>query len=245
MGLAAVWATNALWSHFNGNSDYQTSVNKRVTDAIYDKHVYELDGWDFLVLPLALKGVRAGARFLAPDMMESAVSNDNKAVEDAVFKEDKDNSEQIEEMMRQTLPIFLHAENAEDRDALLKALRSPISLSLPEEIKARILFKKEEDGGGPEALQKTFNMTENEVDAFARKAIAARIQDGAKFLVYCDQPLNDWARQLFNADGTLKEGQEVYEKLRDRWPAPAGVKHADNTITNENLEIAQSLAHYG
>src|SRR5262249_2094874 len=26
LGLAAVWATNALWSQFNGNSDYQTSV---------------------------------------------------------------------------------------------------------------------------------------------------------------------------------------------------------------------------
>ncbi|MCE9626243.1 MAG: hypothetical protein K8R69_12470 [Deltaproteobacteria bacterium] len=109
IGLALVWGMNKCFEWGIG-SDYEASVNRRVTDQIYDKHVYELDGWDFLVLPLAVKGVRAGSRFLAPDAMNWAVTVDNADLKAAVYAEDKKNSEAGEEFMKQLIPKMLFTE---------------------------------------------------------------------------------------------------------------------------------------
>jgi hypothetical protein len=215
LGLALVWGMNKIFQWSIG-SDYEASVNQRVTDLIYDKHVYELDGWDFLVVPLALKGVRASARFIAPDAMEWAVTKDNADLKDGIYKQDEKDSQDGEDMLRETLPAFLHAANAADRDDMLKLLRSPVELTGPENL--LMIAVRAKGVEGIKILKP--EMTEDEVETFLRKVIAYQVQSVAKGLVFVDRPLNNWAREVFNNDGTLKEGDSGVTKLTDRWPPP-------------------------
>src|SRR5262249_23502361 len=67
------------------DSDYDTWVNRRVADKVYDKEVYQLDSHDWFVLPLALKGLRAGARFLAPDAIDWSVAFDESKMRENVL----------------------------------------------------------------------------------------------------------------------------------------------------------------
>lgn len=238
IGLAAVWVMNKGFQWGVG-SDYEASVNRRVTDQIYDKHVYELDGWDFFVLPLAVKGLRAGSRFLAPDAIEWAVMKDNADLKEMVYTEDKDNSEKGEAYMREVLPLFLHAENAVDRDAFVALLRKAPELSFADVTKASVFFTQ-----GAEGLKKVYpEMNEEEIELFARKALAYQVQETAKFLVFVEQGVNDWAREVFNADGTLKEGEDAVKKLKERWPAPALPKKA--SLDSHDIELSQTLSKYG
>ena len=235
IGLAAVWVMNKGFQWGIG-SEYEASVNRRVTDNIYDKHVYELDGWDFLVLPLALKGVRAGSRLIAPDAMEWAVARDNKKLKADIYEEDKKSSEQGEEFMRQVIPLFLYAENSADQESFVKMLRNGPEISIADMPKAIIFINK-----GAEGLKNVFpEMNDEEVELIARKAFVYQIQQAAKFMVFVEQPVNDWARELFNSDGTLKSGDESLKKLKDRWPPP---KHA--TMDSHELELSESLSKYG
>lgn len=239
IGLAAVWVMNKAFQWGIG-SDYEASVNRRVTDQIYDEHVYELDGWDFLVVPLAVKGLRAGSRFLAPDAMEWAVTQDNDDLKAKVYEEDKTNSEQGEAFFRELLPHFLHAENAADRDAFLELLRKPSEMSVTDVPKALILFEK-----GAEGLKASYpNMSEEEIELFARKAFAYKVQECAKFLVFVEQPLNDWARELFNADGTLKSGEDAVKKLQDRWPRPSSLPKKAS-LDSHDIELSESMSKFG
>lgn len=239
IGLAAVWAMNKAFQWGIG-SDYEASVNRRVTDQIYDKHVYELDGWDFLVIPLAVKGLRAGSRLLAPDAMEWAVTKDNEDLKAKVYQEDKESSEKGEEFFRELLPHFLHAENTADRDAFLELLRKPQEFSLGEVHKATLFLTQGADG-----LKASYpNMSEEEVELFARKAFAYKVQECAKFLVFVEQPVNDWARELFNADGTLKSGEDAVKKLQDRWPRPSSLPKKAS-LDSHDIELSESMSKYG
>ncbi|MCE9626244.1 MAG: hypothetical protein K8R69_12475 [Deltaproteobacteria bacterium] len=54
--------------------------------------------------------------------------------------------------------------------------------------------------------------------------------------------MNDWAREIFNSDGTLKEGEDALKKLKDRWP-PVFIKKAE--LNSHDLELSDSMSHYG
>ncbi|MFO1463122.1 MAG: hypothetical protein U1F66_05050 [bacterium] len=237
IGLALVWGMNKAFQWGIG-SDYEASVNQRVTDQIYDKHVYKLDGWDILVLPLAVKGMRAGSRLLAPDAMNWAVAVDNKDLKQKVYDDDKGYSEKGEELMREVMPNFLFAEKAEDREALLAMLRKPTELSVADIPKSVTFFSQ-----GAEGLKKAYpEMSDDDIELFARKALVFKIQEVAKNLVFIEQPLNDWAREVFNSDGTLKGDEESLKKIKDRWPYN-GPKKA--SLDSHDLELSQSLSKYG
>ena len=215
VGLALVWGMNKIFQWGIG-SDYEASVNQRVTSKIYDEHVYKLDGWDLLVLPLAVKGVRASARFIAPDAMEWAVTKDNADLKEGIYKQDEKDSQDGEDMMREALPAFLHSANSADREEMLKLLRSPIELNKYESLLMFAVKTK-----GVEGLRSWKpDMTDDEVETFLRKVIAYQVQQVAKGLVFVDRPLNNWAREIFNSDGTIKEGDASATKLTDRWPPP-------------------------
>jgi len=237
LGLALVWGMNKAFEWGIG-SDYKASIYKRVTDQVYDKHVYELDGWDFLVLPLALKGIRASSRFIAPDAMNWAVSKDNDDLVNKVIQEDKDYSEQGEQFMREIMPQFLFAPEQSDRDALIAMLRKPAEMPFTD-IPKLVAFKKD----GASGLRAAYpNMSDEDVELFARKAYVYQIQDVAKNLVFIDQELNGWAREVFNSDGTLKGDEESLKKIQERWPNPY-LKKAE--LNSHDLELSDSLSHYG
>lgn len=216
VGLALVWGMNKIFQWGVG-SDYEASVNQRVTDLIYDEHVYKLSGWDLLVLPLAVKGIRAGSRFIAPDAMEWAVTKDNADLKAGIYEQDDKDSQQGEDFMREALPHFLHSANASDREEMLKLLRSPINLNYRETLLSIGLKTKGVEGIKAIAPE----MSDDEVETFCRKFLAYQIQQTAKSLVFIDRPLNKWSWEVFNKDGTLQEGDTAATKLTDRWPPPA------------------------
>jgi hypothetical protein len=219
VGLALVWGMNKIFQWGVG-SDYEASVNQRVTDLIYDENVYKLSGWDLLVIPLAFKGVRASCRFIAPDAMEWAVTKDNADLKEDIYKKDEKDSEAGEDMMRETLPHFLHSANAEDRKEMLKLLGSPVEFSNSENLLVlAIKVKPDED---PLATIKALkpDMSEADTEAFLRKFIAYQVQQVAKGLVFVERPVNNWSREIFTKDGILREGETAPTKLTDRWPPP-------------------------
>ncbi|HEX5035011.1 MAG TPA: hypothetical protein VFW62_11055, partial [bacterium] len=223
VGLALVWGMNKIFQAAIG-SDYEASVNKRVTDLIYDEHVYKLDKWDFLALPLALKGVRASCRFIAPDAMEWGVMKDNQDLRDDIYKQDEKDSEKGEDMMREVLPTFLHATNEADREQMLKLLGSPVEFDAAENFLVLAIMGSQagSDPKDPASIVKTLkpNMSDDEVETFLRKFLAYQTQQVAKGLVFVDRPLNRWAREIFTEDGILRTGDTARTKLIDRWPPP-------------------------
>ena len=197
------------------------------------------------MLPLAVKGVRASCRAIAPDAMEWAVTADNADLKKGVYEEDKSNSEKGEEYLRQVLPLFLNAENPADTESFLAMLRKPITMGMPEMAKLVVYSTR-----GVEGLKSVYpEMNEEDVELFARKALAHQVQETAKFMVFVEQPVNDWAREIFNSDGTLKSEEAAAKKLKDRWPpppaqpAPPSPKGA--TLDSHQLELSQSLSKYG
>lgn len=216
VGLALVWGMNKIFQLGVG-SDYEASVNQRVTDLIYNEHVYKLNGWDLLVLPLAVKGIRAGSRFLAPDAMEWAVTKDNADLKAGIYEQDEKDSQQGDDFMREALPPFLYSANPADREEMLKLLRSPITLNMQETLLSVAL--KTNGVAGIKSMKPDW--TDDQVEGFCRKYLAYQIQQTAKSLVFIDRPLNKWSWEVFNKDGTLQAGDTAATKLTDRWPPPA------------------------
>ena len=224
--LLAVQALNygVKWLLVDG--DYDASLNKRATDIVYkEDDVYELRWYDVFILPAAVKLVRGGCRWIAPDAMEWGVTltGHGEDVKDQLEKQDRDASVELTQFINEVLPPLMHydKEIGVDPNTTIEMLKDPIDLSIPE-IWQEVTLEHD----GAEALMKEENMTAQEVEAFARKVTLKKVQDAAKFLVYVDQDLNQWSHAIFNANGTLKENvvggtyeEQPYAKLLHHLPA--------------------------
>jgi hypothetical protein len=224
----AVMAFNYGFKWAMGLGDYESWVNKRVTDRVYDEEVYELDGWDLLILPLAVKGIRAGCRELAPDAMNWAVMKDNGKIKKEILKGDADTSREIRSYMGESLPVLLSLPGQYDptdpksyQEFDLSELEEPIEQNLYEHSIAKTLAT-----GDPQLVQKMLNIGEEKYFHLLRRYHLSQIQKGAQFLVAVDQPLNDWARRIFKSDGTMRagKGEELLYMLGDpdTYSDPAG-----------------------
>ena len=72
--------TSSLWP-----TSAEKDLNRAVADRVYDENVYTLDSYDILLLPLVLKGLRAGSRWLLPTLTEAAVSADHPEIRDQIL----------------------------------------------------------------------------------------------------------------------------------------------------------------
>lgn len=227
-GLAAVWALDMGIRHFAVGSDYEASINSRVTDQVYhDDGLYDW-GWKKIINPLSwLNKSRRVFRAVAPSAMEWAVADlDNDDLKKKMYAEDLATSKELTGMIQEIIPPFLHSEHWEDVNEAIVLLRDQkIVLNPIEQVQETQLSQ-----GGVEGLKQLYPyMSEEDVEHFCRKVLLKRVQEAASFLVYVDQHENDWAREIFNQDGTLKgeadaNGQYPYEKLKNRWAAPKAEK---------------------
>jgi len=225
------------WGLFQ--KDYQAWVNKRVTDKVFNKHVYTLDGWDALLLPLLFKGVRAGFRFLFSNAYNSAVCTDNPAVEKAIRQKDRGISQQAYEYLKAnilglwtqkdmyrlddpnayrrvdltllTKPVKVSDEEKKIVNQLLpraqanrEEIRKKFTIYDPKAIDAEV---RRQTTQNVRRIQKSYGLSEAKLQEVVRRVTLYNIQKAAAFMVFVDQPLNNWARKVFNKNGTLKGGR--------------------------------------
>lgn len=237
-GLAAVWALDMGIRHFAVGSDYEASINSRVTTQVYrEDGLYDYSFWK-CVNPLSwLNKSRRVFRAVAPSAIEWAVADlDNEDLKDKMYAEDLATSKELTKMIQEIVVPFLHSENWEDVNEAIVLLRDKkIVLSQLEQIQETQLATV-----GPDGLKSFYpHMSEEDVERLCRKILMKRVQEAASFLVYVDQDENDWARELFNQDGTLKgaadaNGEYPYEKLKRRWNPPPPEK---TEVTSEAFEL--------
>ena len=214
--------------YFIVEDDYEAWVNQRVTDIVYEKdNVYELwAGEDFVTDGLFnwIKPIRGGTRWLAPSAMEWGVTMGNSAVETSIRRKDQMQSFDIKKDLKNILPtLALNREFEPQVQDTKKSLAG--SAPKPENLPAIFDFAAlrqvaEEptllessywsviEESGVEEGQKQLNLSDEEFDRLAQKVLLKNFQDSAAFLVFVPGPQNDWAREVFFSDGTLRPGQE-------------------------------------
>ncbi|MFO1463121.1 MAG: hypothetical protein U1F66_05045 [bacterium] len=240
-GLAAVAGLNYVFHRWVVGDDYEESLNSRVTDKVYhDDGLYDYSFWK-CVNPLSwLNKSRRVFRAVAPSAMEWGVSKDNSDLKEKFRKEDQENAAQAQAYLKDVMPLLLHSENWEEVNASIVLLRDEkIQPNNIEQILAQSIPE------GPEAVQeqaKLFgqNWSETELDDFIRKALCQKVQEAAAFLVYVPGPHSEWAKALFNKDGTLKgeadgNGKFPYMNAQERWPEPPPEKVE---VTSENFDFS-------
>jgi len=243
-GLAAVAGMDYVFHRWVVGDDYEESLNHRVTDQVYhDDGLYDYGFWK-CVNPLSwLNKSRRIFRAVAPSAMEWGVSKDNSDLKEKFRKEDQENATQAQAYLKDVMPLLLHSDNSEEVNASIILLRDQkITLTNTEEILATAI------PDGPDAIREKAawfgkTMSDQDVDDFMRKVLAQKVQEAAAFLVYVPGPYSDWAKSLFNQDGTLKgsadeDGQFPYMKAQERWPAPAPEKVEQ---TSENFDLSKPI----
>ncbi|MCE9626245.1 MAG: hypothetical protein K8R69_12480 [Deltaproteobacteria bacterium] len=250
-GLAAVWALDLGVRHFVVGSDYNASLNSRVTDQVYhDDGLYDW-GWKKCINPLSwLNKSRRVFRAVSPSAMEWAVGDlDNSDIREKIKAEYREVSKQAAALIETVLPAFLHSPNPVDINEAVDLLsKGPIELD-----EGEMLMEKTLDESGVAALRLEHEeLSEEDVERFCRKLMMKRVQESAKALVFIDQPMNDWAREVFNADGTLKvqadpSGELPSQKLQRRWAAPKEDLAAPEKteVTSEAYELAPPMKDMG
>jgi len=188
--------------------DYEKSVNQRVTDQVYDENVYTLSGWDLLVLPLAVKGVRAAGRGLAPTTMNWAVARDNADLKEKVLAEDRSKSEDGLKFMQTVFRANRDASPEEAADfekRLVEALQKKVELKDGDEGIADEIAKS-----SPAEVQINHSLTDDDFNNLTIRVLAYRMQNAAKFMtaVQQDYVTNNWAREVFDTEGLLKSDQQ-------------------------------------
>jgi len=191
------------------DNDYQGSIHKRVADKVYDQHVYKLNGWDLLVLPAALKLVRAGARELAPNAIDWSVTVDNPDLKSQVVAEDLKNSREITKFLQEGFAKLLLNPGAFDlsdpksyKEIDFSLLGKPVELTDTEK---RVL-KALQDCNQPESEKELQFLPEAEMESVLQRVYLYQLQQGVKFLQAVKQPENQWSESLFKPDGSLIEG---------------------------------------
>lgn len=184
-------------------NDYLVSINKRASQFVYDKNVYS--GWN-KVNPFSW--VRAASRLMAPNATSWGVVRDNPELVEKLLQKDKEDSDQAEAFLSETLPPFLKTENGMDPSKTAEMLRQAIVLSDLEKLQGELLRDQ-----GVEALKSKYPMSDEDIEALSQKTMLKEVQEAAKFLVYAQLDQNDWARELFNSDGTLKAGVSIPHSL--------------------------------
>lgn len=225
-GTAAVMALNHAMKKLVVDSDYEGSVNQRVTEAVYGgDNVYGLDRWDFLVVPLAVKGLRAGCRWLASDSMEWAVSLDNPERVAQVRLQDAELAGELRKAIRLNVATLFYEAEAEMQpsDEILRDLERPVALTDEE---AAVIGEIEKRDAQALARKNQALLTRA-----SRKMRLMTIQTYAKILERIDQPVTHWARSVFNPDGTLKPGQ-----------ARALIQHVVPDLLREQREAERAFA---
>lgn len=236
-GLAGVFVLNWIGKKIMNNSDYEASVNERVTDRVYEADGLYDYGWKKCINPLSwLNKSRRLFRAVAPDIMAGAVTSDNESVEDQVKAEDLQQVREANDFLRETLPAFLHAENEQDRQEILTLLSAKeIEFSGSEKDYAESLAKD-----GYVGLRSDFPaLTDEEAETFCRKFLMRQVQQAASWMVFVPGTESDWAREYFNKNGTLKTeadagGTLPYQMLQQRWAKPKAEK---TETTSEAYEI--------
>ena len=203
--LLAVMALNFGIRYLVVDGEYDAGVNKRVTDEIYDKYVYGNN----LYNPIAL--LRAGSRFLAPEAMEWAVSKDNGDIKSRILKGDREDSEKATvgygELLAQLLEdstFFDPMDPQSFTNMDISQLKDAVTLNEQEEELKNYLTKDTD----LDAFQKDHEYSDTQMTQMVHRVVRFQLQNMASFLVTVDQPLNHWARRVFNEDGTVKEGME-------------------------------------
>lgn len=89
VGAIAVSGADMVFDKLVIDSEAERILNARVADRVYENEVYTLDKWDFLVVPLAVKGLRAGCRALAGSSMDWAIAKGNPQVREQIIRDDQ------------------------------------------------------------------------------------------------------------------------------------------------------------
>jgi len=244
-GLDWAWGT---W--VTDSSSYQASVNKRVADQVYeDDDVYDLRWYDIFIVPAVIKGARAGSRWIAPNAMNSAITWDNEEIEDKIKAEDWKNCEAAEGFIKDFLPPLLSASSGVDAKATLALLQNgKIELTKAEEDASELLFQ---EGAG--AVVTKFKLSPEKIEELAQKALLKKVQEAAAFLHFVDDKRNDWARDLFNKDGTMKAsiaspekydaGAQPSDALLKRFPyTPEPKEYWVNLNTGEKIPAFEPVS---
>lgn len=228
-------------------NDYTKSVNKRVADRYYDKYIYDLNGWDFLVVPLIYKGASILSRAVAPNINDWATTVGNSEWVEEVLSEDR-------EACRENLDLIKEVFQSADGESpdvrrqivrhLVDAMKTPVTVTDEELNQLNLLqqagrkpgadeFASSDEmmknlGGTLQVLQyggkekSCITWPQDQVDALYHKVAVAQMQLAARFMVGVrqDNELNNWAREVFNPDGTLKSDQEKAFWFRVRQNTP-------------------------
>jgi len=225
------------------DDDYQTWVNRRVTDQVYDKYVYSLKPYDWYEMPLAapIAGIRASARFLAPDAIEWAVGGDHSDIRSQILAEDMANSVKITQGLDDllpklmALPSFYQVSEAASYTKLdFSALETKVTLTPKEEE----LLKKMGQTDSELPDEAFAGMDASQKDSALLRIQLHQIQQGGSYLVAVHQKENLWARDFFNDDGTLiaGKGEALMEKLH---PAkPGEPSQVERVLTSRKVMVA-------
>lgn len=242
-GLLAVAIFNYGMRRLTVDGDYEAWVNRRVTDEVYDRNVYNFGSQPWYEVPIS--GIRAGARWLAPDAMEWAVGQvDNKDIRKRILGEDLANSRQITEGMKELIPKLMALPVSfpvNDATSYLRldfsALTKPIELSAKEQE----LMKKMGEAKGELPEEAFAGMGGEEREASLLRIQNYQIQQGARYLLAVRQPENEWARKFFNDDGTLQvgNGEALLEHLLPAKPGEPGA--VEKILTSRKVMVALAI----
>ncbi len=243
-GLLAVSLANYGMRRLVVGDDYNAWVNQRIGDKVYGENVEKLEKTDWFVLPLLVKGVRWGARKLAPDMINWSLAVDNSDLKNQILSEDLDRSRKVYAGFESLFPRMLADPNFYDLKSTQSYMQidfteftQPVTLSAQEE---EMLQKLEKAGDQP-VEQVLGDLSLYQRNEFLRRVQVQQIQQSARYLVQVGLSENDWAREIFAADGTLKPGMGT--KLLERiHPSKAGEPGpTDKVLTSRQVMVGLAL----
>ncbi len=188
--------------------DYETSVNRRVTEKAQD----DLRKNGIPILRNLFLGHRYLFRNILPtaDAIEVGIAKDNPEIKQQIIEEDKKTSETLGKELSQGFIKLLATPGYYDplkgdsyRSIDLTKLRQEIKLNSEEEKILESMSKKDEG-----VAISLLNLPESARHELLSKIQIFQIQQALKYLASVRLPQNDWVRDLFGKDGTLQEGKE-------------------------------------
>ncbi len=200
-GLLAVSIVNFGFNKLFVDNEYESSINQRVTDRVYEEPVR----W----YGIPFKGLRHGMRAIAPDLIDWSVTTGNSKLKNEILASDRQNSQMVMEILISGLPkllvnptMFKLDDAASYQNIDFGILSHPVELNEMERRVFDLLAKSDKDLG-VDALN---FVPEESLELTLQRVYLFQMQQGIRYLIAVRQPENDWVRRLFSADGTLKPG---------------------------------------
>lgn len=245
-GLLAVGLIDSGVAWLGGDT-YEAALQSRVTDYAYardDQEIKQLgeDGrWGKAAgLFLAHFFLHKMFRAIVPSMMEWATSHSNPEVVTQLSREDRENCVRLKQALWGVLSELsrLREQRGEELDFSFLTARADTGALHWTPLLRQVMG----EGVSPaefSALIKSTGLTEEEINVKIELLLLKDFQDAIAALYAIELPVNDWVRDCFHPNGTLKSGYEVDLLEHVLGPQESWPRHIQKAM--QSLQLRREL----